>query len=233
MLGKIQGFGRTYLREQSPTDDTAAAVRVRSDSIKSLGFLGSTTPQKPRTARLLKGVLMLSVVLKIFPPGKKFPSNRTRARCKVAVYPPRPNLRPMSPQFWLVKSEPDAYAWSQLVADGRTAWTGVRNFQARNHLRAMRTGDLVLYYHSVTGKEVVGLAKVAKEAYPDPTAKEGDWSCIDIVPFKPFTKPVSLDQIKAEPALAEIKLLRQSRLSVMPVTKGEFDRLLKLGGTKV
>jgi predicted RNA-binding protein with PUA-like domain len=139
----------------------------------------------------------------------------------------------MSPQFWLVKSEPDAYAWSQLVADGRTAWTGVRNFQARNHLRAMRPGDLVLFYHSVTDKQVVGLAKVAQTAYPDPTATDGDWSCVDIVPFKPLAKPVSLDQIKAEPALAEIKLLRQSRLSVMPVTKGEFDRLLKLGGTKL
>jgi predicted RNA-binding protein with PUA-like domain len=139
----------------------------------------------------------------------------------------------MSPQFWLVKSEPEAYAWAQLVAAGRTAWTGVRNFTARLNLRAMRTGDFVLFYHSVTDKQVVGLAKVAKEAYPDPTAKEGDWSCVDLAPVKPLAKPVSLEQIKAEPALAGMKLLRQSRLSVSPVTKGEFDRLLKLGGTKV
>ena len=95
--------------------------------------------------------------------------------------------------YWLVKSEPAAYAWPQFLKDGRTAWTGVRNFQARNNLRSMKTGDAVLFYHSVTSKEVVGLAQVSKEFYPDPTAKEGDWSCVDLVPKKTFSHPVSLE----------------------------------------
>jgi len=96
-------------------------------------------------------------------------------------------------QHWMVKQEPTAYAWSAFVADGRASWTGVRNFQARNNLRAMRKGDQVLYYHSVVGKEVVGIAVVAAEAYPDPTAKEGDWVCVDLVPRRPLSKPVTLE----------------------------------------
>ena len=133
---------------------------------------------------------------------------------------------------WLVKSEPEAYSWDKFVKDGGTAWTGVRNFTARLNLRAMKRGDLVCFYHSVTGKEVVGLAKVTKEAYSDPTAKEGDWSCVDLAPVKPLARPVSLDAIKADPALAGIPLVRQSRLSVSPLTKEQFARVLALGGTK-
>jgi predicted RNA-binding protein with PUA-like domain len=129
---------------------------------------------------------------------------------------------------WLVKQEPTSYPWEQFVKDGGTAWTGVRNFQARNHLRSMRPGDRVLYYHSVVGKEVVGLAEVARAAYPDPTAEEGDWSCVDLKPGRALDRPVTLDQIKAEPALSDIALLRQSRLSVMPLTKTEFDAILRL-----
>ena len=132
-------------------------------------------------------------------------------------------------QHWLVKSEPSAYSWSDLVRDGHTAWTGVRNFQARNNLRAMKKGDLVLFYHSVTDPSVVGISTVLKEAYPDPTAKEGDWSCVDLAPAKPLPSPVSLAEIKADPALAEISLIRQSRLSVMPVSAKEYQRILKLG----
>ncbi len=128
----------------------------------------------------------------------------------------------------MVKQEPSAYPWEQFVRDGGTAWTGVRNFQARNNLRAMRRGDAVLYYHSVEGKCVVGVAEVAREAYPDPTAEEGDWSCVDLKPVEALRRPVGLDEIKAEPALAEIALLRQSRLSVMPLAKGEFDAVLRL-----
>lgn len=135
--------------------------------------------------------------------------------------------------YWLVKSEPEAYAWAQFVKDGGTAWTGVRNFAARLNLRAMRRGDLVCFYHSVTGKEVVGLAKVTKEAYPDPTAKEGDWSCVDLGPVKPFAKPVSLDTIKADQVLAKIPLVRQSRLSVSALTREQFTRLLELAETKL
>ena len=135
-------------------------------------------------------------------------------------------------RYWMVKQEPTAYAWSAFVADGRAAWTGVRNFQARNNLRAMRQGDFVLYYHSVVGKEVVGIAKVAVEAYPDPTAEEGDWSCVDIEPVKALKHPVTLEAIKAAPALREIALLRNSRLSVMPLRKEEYAEILRMGGGK-
>ena len=135
-------------------------------------------------------------------------------------------------RYWMVKQEPTAYAWSAFVADGRAAWTGVRNFQARNNLRAMRQGDFVLYYHSVVGKEVVGIAKVAVEAYPDPTAEEGDWSCVDIEPVKALKHPVTLESIKAAPALREIALLRNSRLSVMPLRKEEYAEILRMSGAK-
>ena len=137
----------------------------------------------------------------------------------------------MAKNFWLVKSEPDSYAWSTFVKDGRAAWTGVRNFQARNNLRAMKKGDLVAFYHSVTGKEIVGLARVEKEDYPDPTAKEGDWSCVDLVPVKPLKQPVSLETIKTDKVLSEMPLVKQSRLSVTPLNAAQFKRLLKLGGT--
>jgi len=133
-------------------------------------------------------------------------------------------------KHWMVKQEPEAYAWEQFVKDKGTSWTGVRNFQARNNLRAMKKGDEVFYYHSVTGKSVVGVARVAREAYPDATAKEGDWSCVDLVPVRGFLTPVTLEQIKATPALRDIALLRQSRLSVMPLTAAEAKTLRQLGG---
>ena len=134
--------------------------------------------------------------------------------------------------YWLVKSEPEAYSWETFVKEKRTAWTGVRNFQARNNLRAMKRGDLVLFYHSVSDKQVVGIARVDKEAYPDSTAKEGDWLCVDLVPATPLVKPVTLGAMKADKTLAEMKLLKQSRLSVTPVTETQFKRVLALGGTK-
>lgn len=136
----------------------------------------------------------------------------------------------MAKNYWLVKSEPAAYSWATFVKDGRAAWTGVRNFQARNNLRAMKKGDLVAFYHSVTDKQVVGLAKVDKEAYPDATAKEGDWSCVDLVPTKPLKQPVTLTAIKADKTLSEMALLKQSRLSVTPLTEKQFERLLALAG---
>ena len=135
--------------------------------------------------------------------------------------------------YWLVKSEPEAYSWDTFVREGRAAWTGVRNFAARLNLRAMKKGDLVCFYHSVTGKQIVGLARVAKEFYPDPTAKEGEWSCVDLVPVKALAKPVSLETIKADKALGEMRLLKQSRLSVTPLTEREFQRILKLAETKI
>jgi predicted RNA-binding protein with PUA-like domain len=131
--------------------------------------------------------------------------------------------------YWLVKSEPESYSWSQFLQDKKTAWTGVRNFAARLNLRAMKKGDAVFFYHSVTGKEVVGLAKVVKEHYPDATAEEGDWSCVDLAPDKTFKKTVTLETIKADKILREMKLVRQSRLSVSPVTVEQAERLLALG----
>jgi predicted RNA-binding protein with PUA-like domain len=131
-------------------------------------------------------------------------------------------------QSWLVKSEPSAYSWANLVADGKTAWTGVRNYTARNNLRAMKKGDAVFYYHSVEGKEIVGVARVVGEAYPDPTAKEGDWSAVDIAPEKALPKAVTLDAIKRSPKLKEMALLRLSRLSVQPVTSEQFDEVVRM-----
>jgi predicted RNA-binding protein with PUA-like domain len=136
------------------------------------------------------------------------------------------------PQYWLVKQEPAAYSWDQFVADGKTAWTGVRNYQARIHLRSMKIGDQVLYYHSVTDKAVVGIAKVSREAFPDPTATEGDWSAVELKPVKPVIPPVTLVRIKAEPSLAEIALVRLSRLSVMNLSKNDFETILGLHDKK-
>jgi len=134
-------------------------------------------------------------------------------------------------QYWLVKQEPQAYSWDAFVKDGATAWTGVRNFAARKHLRAMQKNDTVLYYHTGDEKQVVGLARVAREAYPDPTADEGDWSSVDLVPVQPLGAPVSLETIKADKSLADMPLVRQGRLSVQPLTRLQFQRILKLGKT--
>ena len=135
----------------------------------------------------------------------------------------------MKKRYWLVKQEPSAYSWDDFVADGRTSWTGVRNFTARNNLRAMQEGDEVLFYHSVSDKAVVGIAKVVRTAYPDPTAKEGDWSSVDLVPIKPLKRPVTLEQVKQTPQLKEIVLLRLSRLSVQPLSEAEFREIVRLG----
>lgn len=134
----------------------------------------------------------------------------------------------MPRNHWLVKQEPSAYSWDTFVREGGTRWTGVRNFAARNHLRAMKSGDLILFYHSGDTKAVVGLARVEKEAYPDPTATEGDWSAVDLAPVKPLNSPVSLQTIKADPELKEMPILRQTRLSVAPVSAAQFKRMLSL-----
>ena len=132
-------------------------------------------------------------------------------------------------QYWMVKSEPSAYSWDDFVKEGRAAWTGVRNYQARINLRAMRVGDAVLFYHSVVGKEIVGIAKVAATAYRDPTATEGEWDCVDLVPSKPLKRPVTLAEIKAKPSLAKVALLRLSRLSVMPLLGAEYEEIIGMG----
>ena len=135
-------------------------------------------------------------------------------------------------KFWLVKSEPGTYSWAKMVSDGRTRWDGVRNFQARNHLRAMEAGDLALFYHSGEEKSVVGAVRVAKAAYPDPTAKGEDWSAVDVEAAFGLQSPVALDQIKREASLRDMVLVKQSRLSVQPATKAEFDRIVAIGGKK-
>jgi predicted RNA-binding protein with PUA-like domain len=135
--------------------------------------------------------------------------------------------------YWLVKQEPEAYSWSNLVKDGRTAWTGVRNFAARLNLRAMQKNDLVLFYHSVSEKQIVGIARVQKEAYADPTAMEGDWVCVDLAAVKPLANPVTLQTIKTDPLLKTMPLVKQTRLSVTPVTQPQFERILKLAATAV
>src|SRR5438045_5618224 len=130
--------------------------------------------------------------------------------------------------YWLVKSEPASYSWHDLVAEKKTSWTGVRNFTARNNLRSMRAGDEVLFYHSVSDKAVVGIAKVVRDAYPDPTAKEGDWTTVDLAPIKSLRHPVTLYQIKARRPLKNISLVRQSRLSIHALTGAEFREILRL-----
>lgn len=136
----------------------------------------------------------------------------------------------MTTQYWLVKSEPDSYSWADMVRDGRTAWTGVRNFAARNHLKAMQRGDMVLFYESVTTKAVVGVAKVSKLAFPDETADEPGWVAVELKADKPLTRPVTLAEIKKDAKLHEMALLRISRLSVQPVTEAEYERILELAG---
>jgi predicted RNA-binding protein with PUA-like domain len=132
-------------------------------------------------------------------------------------------------QHWLVKSEPFKYSWEKFNKDGRTFWDGVRNYQARNNLREMKEGDLVLFYHSNEGKEIVGIAKVVKEAYQDPTTDDTNWVVGDLSPVEALKTPVTLEQIKADPQLKDIGLVRQGRLSVMGVKREEFDYILALG----
>ena len=130
---------------------------------------------------------------------------------------------------WLVKSEPFKYSWEKFNKEGRTFWDGVRNYQARNNLREMKEGDLVLFYHSNEGKNVVGIAKVVKEAYQDPTTDDANWVVVDLAPVESLKNPVSLEQIKAEKSLKDISLVKQGRLSVMPLKAEEFDKILEMG----
>jgi predicted RNA-binding protein with PUA-like domain len=134
--------------------------------------------------------------------------------------------------YWLVKQEPETYSWDDLVRDGRTDWSGVRNFQARNNLKQMKTGDSVLFYHSGDSKSVVGIAEVVKPGYPDPTSDDQQWVAVDIKPVKALKKPVPLADIRANAKLGNLLLVRQSRLSVMPVSKDDFQTILKMGGSK-
>lgn len=135
-------------------------------------------------------------------------------------------------QFWMVKQEPDTYSWYDFVKDGRTDWSGVRNYQARNNLKNMNVGDRVLFYHSGKGKEVVGIAEVAKSAYSDPTSDDAQWVAVDLKPVKQLGTPVPLAAIRYDKRLAQLPLIRQSQLSVMPLTKDEFDVIVAMGTVK-
>ncbi len=135
------------------------------------------------------------------------------------------------PSYWLIKSEPAAYAYTQLERDGKTSWTGVRNFEARNNLRSMHAGDLALYYHSGEGKEIVGVARIISEPTADPTAPGEDWTSVDVAPVASLRSPVTLAQIKATKELSDFSLIKRSRLSVVPVGPEQFRLILKLGKT--
>ncbi len=137
----------------------------------------------------------------------------------------------MKKQHFLIKSEPYKYSFSDLARDGKTTWDGVRNFEARNNLRAMKKGDLCLFYHSNDGKEIVGIARVARGGYPDPTSKD-DWSAVDIEPVKPLPRPIGLDEMRAHRLLGRMMIFRKQRLSVVPVTKEEFETVVALSREK-
>ncbi|HNY29604.1 MAG TPA: EVE domain-containing protein [Fibrobacteria bacterium] len=135
-------------------------------------------------------------------------------------------------RHWLLKSEPDAYSWDMLVREKTGRWDGVRNYMARNNLRAMSVGDPALFYHSVQEKAVVGICQISRTAYPDPTAEAGDWSCVEVEPVRRLDHPVTLESIKAEPALARIAMLKYNRLSVVPLAPEEFQRIVEMGGDR-
>ena len=139
----------------------------------------------------------------------------------------------MARGYWLIKSEPNKYAWDDLVRDGKTYWDGVRNYEARNNLAAMKEGDLAFYYHSNKGKEIVGIAEIVASAYPDPTADDETWVVVDVAPRVAFTEPVSLAEIKQDPKLTEIQLVKRGRLSVVPVAPAEFRHIARLGKTTI
>lgn len=153
---------------------------------------------------------------------------------RLGVVPPAGSrcLRGKMTGYWLVKSEPEAFSWDQQVANQVEPWTGVRNHSARNNLKAMRKGDLAFFYHSNVGKQIVGIVTVVREAYPDPTAQSGDWVCVDMKAVRPLPSPVTLAEVKANPNLADILLVKQSRLSVMPISQPHWDRICQMGGLK-
>jgi predicted RNA-binding protein with PUA-like domain len=135
--------------------------------------------------------------------------------------------------FWLVKQEPSKYSWDQFLLDKETFWDGVRNYQARNNLKKMKKDDLVFFYHSIIGKEIKGVAKISKEFYPDPTINDDRWVVVNLKPLKSLLTTVTLEDIKNNPKLINMSLIKQSRLSVMPLTKNEFMIILRMGQTKI
>jgi len=159
-------------------------------------------------------------------------AKKKTAKKKAATQKAGKKTTPKTSGLWMVKQEPETYSWDDFVRDGKTDWTGVRNFQARNNLRNMKVGDRVLFYHSGTGKCVVGIAEVAKAAYPDPSADDPQWVAVDLKPVKPLKAEVPLAAIRYNPKLGNLPLIRQSQLSVMPLTKDEFEVIVKMGTGK-
>jgi predicted RNA-binding protein with PUA-like domain len=143
-----------------------------------------------------------------------------------------PKKKKIATGYWMVKQEPETYSWSDFVKDGKTDWTGVRNYQARNNLREMKTGERVLFYHSGKEKAVVGIAEVVKSAYPDPTADDAQWVAVDLKPIKALKSPVPLAAIRYDKRMSQLPLIRQSQLSVMSLTKDEFDIIVATGDGK-
>ena len=159
-------------------------------------------------------------------------AKKKTAKKKAATQKAGKKTTPKTSGLWMVKQEPETYSWDDFVRDGKTDWTGVRNFQARNNLRNMKVGDRVLFYHSGTGKCVVGIAEVAKAAYPDPSADDPQWVAVDLKPVKPLKAEVPLAAIRYNPKLSNLPLIRQSQLSGMPLTKDEFEVIVKMGTGK-
>jgi predicted RNA-binding protein with PUA-like domain len=160
------------------------------------------------------------------------PTKKKATTKKSVTKKPPPKKTAASSGLWMVKQEPEKYSWDDFVRDGRTDWTGVRNFQARNNLKQMKVGDRVLFYHSSTGKCVVGIAEVAKAAYADPSADDPQWVAVDLKPFKPLKESVPLAAIRYNSKLANLPLIRQSQLSVMPLKKEEFETIVAMGSGK-
>jgi predicted RNA-binding protein with PUA-like domain len=185
---------------------------------------------KPKAAPVGKPKAQLAAKRKPEPARQPKPVPVGKPKAQPAAKPVAQGKKPGAAAHWLVKSEPDAFSWDQQVANGTEPWTGVRNAQAANNLKAMRVGDLAFFYHSNVGKEIVGIVRVAREAYPDPSDETGRWVCVDMAAVEPLKTPVTLAEIKATPALAEISLIRQSRLSVMPIAPEHWALLRKMGG---
>jgi predicted RNA-binding protein with PUA-like domain len=230
--GQVGGVGLDVLEDERVLRTEAKSILSSeiAERVHRTGrdATGANAERKQQIAQIFFNNALLARPEVVFTPHIAFNTNEAfegfLARADVAK-----NDGMSAKQRWLVKQEPETYSWDDFVREGGTAWTGVRNFQARINLRAMAKGDEVLFYHSGGEKAVVGLAKVARAAYPDPTAEEGEWVCVDLEPVRAFKKRVSLAEVKARPSLKDVALVRQSRLSVMPLKEAEFRELVEMG----
>ena len=222
--------------------DHRARTSTCTSPLAGLGYsraVASRKKQAPeakskRAAAPKKGASKAKSPAKPAPKSPKKSAAKAKPAVPVAAMTvPPTTAREGEPRYWLIKSEPTTYPWSRLVADGRTTWDGVRSFEARNNLRAMQLGDLALFYHSNDGKDIVGVARIVRTAYPDSSAPDGDWSVVELSPVVSMQKPVSLATIKATPALAKMELVAKMRLSVTKVSLMEFAKILVMGETSI